>query len=713
MITFHLPYTTLFFLSGALSGVVTVLVLSRFHLYSRRVRLPFAAILLASAVWATAYGFQMGSGGLEAKLAWARLVWVGQIPLASLWLVFALAYEQADVLDRRTLALLAVEPGLALTLALTGAGGGLFVADYRVAFAFDHLVAVPTVGPLYLAHLVYSLVACLASLVVLARLFTKSQGVYRGQVAALLTVLAVPFGGYAMELFGVGPEAGLAVAPLLFSVTSGVSLVALYRFRLFDLTPVAQDAVLAEMRDGVVVLDQYRRVVEANPTVRRLVGSDAASLIGRTAATALPRAADVLELLDDTGPDRVDISVESDGVQRHYEVTATPVSNPDRKRGHLLVFRDVTERHQTEAKFRALVENTQDVVSVVNRDGARRYNSPSVERVLGYVPSQLVGRSVFSLVHPADRDLAREKFRSVVESEGPVRAQFRMRHADGSWRAFEAVYVDLLDDPDVEGVVITSRDVTERHRYEQRLRVLNRVLRHDLRNEMNVVLGNADLLLESDIPAEPKRYASTIKRKAESLVELGERARQIDHTLHHSAEGERPVDVIEPIEKRLDAVREEYPACVVHREYPDERWVDANPLVDSALSNVIENAIEHNDRALPKLWVTVTTGTVDGREMIEVRVADNGPGIPESERDVLARGTETKLEHVSGLGLWLTKWIIDQSSGELRFHDNEPRGTVVAVRLPVADPPKARRATGDRERRSGRSEESGPERRDD
>lgn len=208
-----------------------------------------------------------------------------------------------------------------------------------------------------------------------------------------------------------------------------------------------------EMRDGVVVLDEYRRVVEINPAARRLVDVDR-PVIGDPAPAVIPREERVLSLLDDDSPDRVEITVPCGGQRRYYEVTATDLSGPKRRSGHLLVFRDTTERRRTEAQFRALIENTHDVVSVVDPDGTCRYASPSAERVLGYDRSELAGRSAFELIHPADREAVRSEFRSVVETGDPGRAEFRVRHADGSWRTFEAVCVDVRDDATLEGVVV-------------------------------------------------------------------------------------------------------------------------------------------------------------------------------------------------------------------------------------------------------------------
>ena len=175
------PFTTLLFLSGTLSGVVAVVVLSRFRLYSRRVRLPFAAVMASSAVWATAYGIELRSVGLETKLFWARIAWAGEIPLVTLWLVFVLAYARVEHLDRRTLALLAVELGLALALALTAPAQGLFVSAYTERLVDGHVVLTPTYGPLYEAHLLYSVGAGFLGILALLRLFTDAQGFTAGR----------------------------------------------------------------------------------------------------------------------------------------------------------------------------------------------------------------------------------------------------------------------------------------------------------------------------------------------------------------------------------------------------------------------------------------------------------------------------------------------------------------------------------------------------
>ena len=125
---------------------------------------------------------------------------------------------------------------------------------------------------------------------------------------------------------------------------------------------------------------------------------------------------------------------------------------------------------QSEAHLRALVENATDIITVLNRDGTRQYVSPSVERSLGYRPEELIGKEPFTIVHPDDADRLRKLFAAGINHPGYlVTSEFRIRHKDGSWRVHEATAHNLLDDPAVRGIVINSRDITDRKRLERRL----------------------------------------------------------------------------------------------------------------------------------------------------------------------------------------------------------------------------------------------------
>jgi diguanylate cyclase (GGDEF)-like protein/PAS domain S-box-containing protein len=131
---------------------------------------------------------------------------------------------------------------------------------------------------------------------------------------------------------------------------------------------------------------------------------------------------------------------------------------------------DAMERaiRESEAYFRSLVENARDVIHVINADGTTRYITPSVRRLLGWDPEELVGRSALDLVHPDDLPRVMQVLRMDRDVPGTAGGiEFRAPHRDGSWRVFEAIGKNLIDDPVVNGIIVNSRDVTERHQAEQ------------------------------------------------------------------------------------------------------------------------------------------------------------------------------------------------------------------------------------------------------
>jgi diguanylate cyclase (GGDEF)-like protein/PAS domain S-box-containing protein len=128
---------------------------------------------------------------------------------------------------------------------------------------------------------------------------------------------------------------------------------------------------------------------------------------------------------------------------------------------------------ESEAYFRSLVENARDVIHVINADRTTRYITPSVKRLLDYAPEELIGRSVMEIVHPDDVARVLAELRATRGMPGTgLPIEVRVRHRDGSWRTFEGVGRNLLDDPVVHGVVINSRDVTDRRRREEQVRRL-------------------------------------------------------------------------------------------------------------------------------------------------------------------------------------------------------------------------------------------------
>ncbi|WP_135822001.1 sensor histidine kinase [Halostella litorea] len=234
-----------------------------------------------------------------------------------------------------------------------------------------------------------------------------------------------------------------------------------------------------------------------------------------------------------------------------------------------------------------------------------------------------------------------------------------------------------------QGLAVRESELRER---EQRLGVLNRVLRHNLRNEMTVILNYAELLRELSDRDRMEQAAAAIVEAGHDLTDLSEKARQIEAALDDESLGLESQDVVRIVEGVLDDLREEYPDAEVTLSAPARQQVAAIGSLWIAVRNVCENALEHNDADEPRVDVTVGTEERDGGTRVTVAVADNGPGIPDQEKAVLVEGEETSLQHGSGLGLWLVYWVVDKSHGNLAFDGNDPRGSVVTIDLPASKP---------------------------
>jgi signal transduction histidine kinase len=259
--------------------------------------------------------------------------------------------------------------------------------------------------------------------------------------------------------------------------------------------------------------------------------------------------------------------------------------------------------------------------------------------------------------------------------EGPVSTT-----VDGERREYAVTASPVRGASGVVGHTVVLQDVTEARRREQRLAVLNRVLRHNLRNDLNVVQGYLDTAAGRVDDDEVDDLLAAAEASAIDLMELGEKAREIERAMG-ARDRRHPVAVRELLDATAADLRADGPAGTVRIDVPDDIRVRANELLlRGVFENLVENGLEHSDSEAPV--VEVTFGGLDG-DRATFRVRDDGPGIPDHELDALAAEEETALEHGSGLGLWFVAWAAAALGGEVTF-DTDPGGTTAVVTLPDA-----------------------------
>ncbi|WP_096395038.1 histidine kinase N-terminal 7TM domain-containing protein [Halorubrum trapanicum] len=636
----------------------------------------FVGVAGTAGVWSLAYAAQLSATSLDLTLFFNRFVWLGSAGLAVAWPAFVLSYvDRTAWVARRRFALFWVVPVAVATAVWTVGVDPLFYVDPVLVDAggFRVLEYAPT--PALLGFVGYTYGVNLFTFAVLGYAAVSRDGVFRRQAAVLFVAGVAPLSLGAAGIAGlVGPDNGFVdFTPIAFSGTSALLAWVVFRYRLLDVSPIARDAVFANLSDGVVVCDADGRVVDNNDPAEALFPDAELGVHADEAFEDVPAVADaVAEAASD---DEFRVTVDCDGASRFLTVDVHDITGPGTTRGGtVLLFRDVTERETLQRRYRALIEKSPNVIAVCGEDGLLRYVSPSIERLLGHQANEVEGRPVIDLVHPEDRREAQQAFERAFEGAEPQSLTHRIACADGSWRRFETVIERLF--ADTREVVITATDVTDARRYEQRLQVLNRVLRHDLKNDTNVIGGYADLLRDH-VDEEGDPYLDIIDRKVRTLTHLSDQAREIDVALHSDA-GRTEIDLAALVDRLCDSLESSFPEATVTVSVPDSAVVSADELLESAIRNVLENAVVHNDGDDPHVEATVVA---DG-DRFRIDVADDGPGIPPVERTVFSEARETALEHASGLGLWLVHWIVTESGGDLEIDTREPTGTVVRMWLP-------------------------------
>jgi PAS domain S-box-containing protein len=326
-----------------------------------------------------------------------------------------------------------------------------------------------------------------------------------------------------------------------------------------------------------------------------------------------------------------------------------------------------------------LVERLPDAVVAVDHRGRVVDVNPSAESVLDTTldtaigtPLDRIAPSLATLLADAEGDGT-----DATDATGEFAADYV---APATGRSYE-VRISPLRTNRPAGRLVTLRDVTDRRRREREVAVLNRVLRHDLRNDV-LVLENYVALLQRDPGNE--EYVAGLAQRAAEMRDLVETVREVERHLDADEPVRSTLDLARLVRERTTAAAQAHPNATVETDLPADAWVRALDLIGSAVDNLVENAVEHNDSATPTVRVSVERVVVDGVRYVDLTVTDDGPPIPPHDRDVLV-GVDPSLDDASGLGLWLVNWIVTDSGGTIRYEPNDPRGNVVTVRLETPD----------------------------
>jgi len=471
--------------------------------------------MLAVAEWSLGYALELGSAGLPDKVFWAKVQYVGIVAVPVAWSVLALQYTGREKwLARRNLILLAIVPLVTLLLAWTNEAHGLIWSDTRLATSGSFSVLDLTYGAWFWVNIAYSYLFILLGSFLFLQEVLHSPHLYRGQASALLIGALAPWLGNVLYVSGLSPFPHLDLTPFAFTSTGLVLSWGLFHFRLLDIVPVAHDAVIESMGDGVLVLDVQDRIVDLNPAAESIFGCAASEAIGRAADQMLSGQSDLVECYRDVTEAHAEIALDQGDAQHCFDLRISPLH--DRRgclSGRLVVLRDITKRkqaeealkrthdeleerveertielkqeiaehqrtegalRQSEAKYRALVEQIPAMIYTTGLAEASTtfYMNPQIERILGFTQAEWMAGPDLWLrqLHPDDRARVLAELARSHDSGEPFIAEYRLLSRDDQvlWFHDEAVVVQDDDGTPLflQGVML---DITERKRVEAAL----------------------------------------------------------------------------------------------------------------------------------------------------------------------------------------------------------------------------------------------------
>ncbi|MDJ0611954.1 MAG: PAS domain S-box protein [Kiloniellales bacterium] len=405
--------------------------------------------------------------------------------------------------------------------------------------------------------------------------------------------------------------------------------------------------------------------------------------------------------------------VRPDGEVRHVRAIAERVADAQGRtlRSHVSI-QDITDLRraeaalrENEARFRAIFENTSDIIAVISPDGTMLMQSPSVTELLGYRPEERVGESATKYVHAQDLDKVAHAVECLIKKPDElVSLRLRLRHKDRSWRIFDTLGRNAVEVPGIGGLVFTSRDVTAQVELEEHLRQAQKMeavgqltggVAHDFNNILGIVMGNLEIAKDRLAPG------SDLSRYLESAIQATQRGATLTQRLLAFSRKQplkpESVHVDRLTQSMSDMLRRSLGETIEIEIAGDAGlWpcrVDPGQL-ENALLNLAINARD----AMPeggKLTIeasntrigddyTSAQDELEPGQYVQVAVTDNGVGIP---ADVIERVfdpffTTKEVGRGSGLGLSMVYGFAKQSGGHASIDSEQGRGTTIKLYLP-------------------------------
>jgi len=364
---------------------------------------------------------------------------------------------------------------------------------------------------------------------------------------------------------------------------------------------------------------------------------------------------------------------------------------------------------QNEERFRSLIENGLDIITVLDQQGFIDYESPSIERVLGYKPETLVGKNIIQYIYPEDQDNVLATLNQTIKNGNlALNIEFRFQHQDGSWRILEAVgkaFFESINSCQKLSIVVNSRDITERKRAEETRHNLERerelsearfnfvsMMSHEFRNPLGTIITSGELLKNyghKTTPQQKERCLDRIEDAAQEMMQLLDDILNLSRAEVGQLEfNPQPLYIEEFCQNLVEGLQlstsPQYSLNLLISGDCTQVCMDEKVL-GHILNNLLSNAIKYSPEG-----GKVQLELVCEKEQAVFLIQDWGIGIPEQEQQQLFesfyRGQNVGNIPGTGLGLCIVKKFVDLHNGKISLKSQVGVGTTFKITLPLHSP---------------------------
>jgi PAS domain S-box-containing protein len=677
--------------------------------------IPLTVFLMGATIWSASYAVEIASTTLATKLFWIRIEYIGIVLAPTMLLFLVLQYTGRDVNFRPWQhMLLAIEPTAVLILMWTNSAHGLIYQTWDLSFDGRLYGIEKTYGFGFWFHTIYSYLILVAGVILLILTYRKASSIYRSQTGILIAGALVPWVANALYIFNLNPFPQLDLTPFAFTITGLILVWGLYRFQLFNIKPVAREAIIESLTDGVIVLDVENRIADINPAARKIIPHSNQEVVGKSANEVFSTWPELVHYLQNDSQTQTQVLLNDGDVQRYFNLRISPVANRRGSfNGRSILLHEVTENRAAQEQIRRLsraVQQSASTIMITNINGEIEYVNPAFTLTTGYTENEVLGVNPRILKSgKMSPEFYREMWDTLAQGnvwQGEIIN--KSKYGDLYWESatispiknnkgkithYVAVKDDITQRKKMEEDLVVARDqAVEANRLKGRI-LAN--ISHDMRTPLGAILGYAEMLQGGVFGPFNEEQLDKLQRitqstnhltefvnnlLAQSELEAGELALQSQSiSLEILVQEIGSATEILAGQKGLTfnwEIGPQMPAVVLGDQY----WLRR------ILSNLISNAIKFTDEGSIQLSID----RVD-EEFWTLKVCDTGQGIPLEDQakifEPFQQGSrEGHASGGSGLGLAIVKDVTELMGGRISLSSSLNQGSTFTILLPLKTP---------------------------